>query len=105
MAVRRTRKKQARRWRAEPQEAKRERQAQDRQGHAARLVLTVPVDGEAYRRLCACAAAHGITPRHLPGLPAERVRTTPEGLVDVAPLCRRRHRRHREVTGREFASA
>lgn len=72
------------RWARE--EAERKRLAQDPQGRAARLVLTVPMDGEAYRRLRACAAAHGIAPRHLLGLLAERVRTTPEGLVDVAPF-------------------
>ncbi|WP_157840058.1 hypothetical protein [Streptomyces megasporus] len=44
------------------------------------------MDGETYRRLRTCAAAHGITPRHLLSLLAERVRTTPEGLVEVAPF-------------------
>ncbi|MFP8945314.1 hypothetical protein ACLIYM_28310 [Streptomyces fenghuangensis] len=68
------------------EQAERQRQAQARQDRATRLVLTVPMDGEVYRRLRACAAAHGIASRHLMGLLAERVRTTPEGLVEVAPF-------------------
>ncbi|MDG9705888.1 hypothetical protein [Streptomyces sp. DH37] len=72
------------RWARE--EAGRKRQAQARQDGAAKLVLTVPVEEEAYQQLRACAAAHGIAPRHLMGLLAERVRTTSEGLVEVAPF-------------------
>ncbi|GAA2448307.1 hypothetical protein [Streptomyces glaucus] len=68
------------RWAREEQTARLE------QDSAARLVLTVPVDAEAYQRLRACATAHGITPRRLLGLLAERVRTTPEGLIEVAPF-------------------
>ncbi|MDH2412359.1 hypothetical protein ACG5V6_24265 [Streptomyces chitinivorans] len=91
-AVRWAREEQATRRRAERQEAKREcwEQAepreQARQEGTAKLVLTVPVDGETYRRLRACAATHGITPRHLIALLAERARTTPDGLVEVTPF-------------------
>lgn len=80
------------RWAREEQtarleQAERERRAQAlQQDSAARLVLTVPVDAEAYQRLRTCATAHGITPRRLLDLLAERVRTTPEGLIEVAPF-------------------
>jgi hypothetical protein len=72
------------RWARE--ETERERQAQARQDGAARMVLTLPVDGETYRQLRACAGAQGVTPQRLIGLLAERVGTTPEGLVEVAPF-------------------
>ncbi|MFD1831664.1 hypothetical protein ACFSJS_18655 [Streptomyces desertarenae] len=72
------------RWARE--EAERERQEQARQDGSAKMVLTVPVDGQTYWHLRTCAGAHGITPRHLIGLLIEQVRTTPEGLVEVAPF-------------------
>lgn len=68
------------------EEAERERQERARQDGATKMVLTVPVDGETYRQLRACAGTHGITPRHLINLLIERVGTTPEGLVEVAPF-------------------
>lgn len=72
------------RWARE--EAEQERQERARQGSATKMVLTVPVDKDTYRHLYTCATAHGTTPRHLINLLIERVSTTPEGLVEVAPF-------------------
>lgn len=72
------------RWARE--EAEQERQERARQGSATKMVLTVPVDKDTYRHLHTCATTHGTTPRHLINLLIERVSTTPEGLVEVAPF-------------------